>query len=354
MIKYIGSKRLLLPRIVAQVQGCAGVTTVLDAFSGTARVGHALKAAGYRVHANDHNAYAHVLAGCHVAADARRWRAKAERLLAELARVKGRPGWFTATFCERARYLRPENGARVDAIRERIERLGLEPPLRAIALTALMRAADRVDSTTGVQMAYLKQWAPRAHHPLELRMPEVLPGPGRATCLDALTAVQRHAADLVYLDPPYNQHSYLGNYHVWESLVRWDKPDVYGIAMKRTDVRTRTSAYNRPSTIGAALRAVVEAAQAKWLLVSFSDEGFVPLLDLRAILATRGHVREVSVDHPRYIGHRIGIHDRQGRKVGVPGKARNREHLFLVQVGARAPRVRRVTPRVRALAAAGA
>lgn len=335
MIKYIGSKRLLVPRIVAKVQGCAGVRTVLDVFSGTARVGHALKAAGYRVHANDHNAYAHVLAGCHVAADARRWGPKAERLLAELARIKGRPGWFTATFCERSRYLRPENGARVDAIRERIERLALEPPLRAIALTALMRAADRVDSTTGVQMAYLKQWAPRAFRPLELRLPELLPGLGKASGLDALALVQRHEADLVYLDPPYNQHSYLGNYHVWESLVRWDKPEVYGIAMKRTDVRTRTSVFNRPGTIGAALRAVVEAARAKWLLVSFSDEGFLSPLELRAILSARGRVREVSIDHPRYIGHQIGIHDRLGRKVGTPGKSRNREHLFLVEVGAR-------------------
>ena len=340
VIKYIGSKRLLLPRIVAKVQACAGVHTVIDAFSGTARVGHALKAAGYRVHANDHNAYAHTLAACHVAADARRWRAKAVRLLAELDRVKGRSGWFTHTFCERSRYLQPVNGARVDAIRERIERLGLEPALRAIALTALMRAADRVDSTTGLQMAYLKQWAPRSFQPLQLRMPELLPGAGKATCLEAHAAVRRYEADLVYLDPPYNQHSYLGNYHVWESLVRWDKPEVYGVAMKRIDVRTRASAFNRPSTIAAALAEVVATARAKWLLVSFSDEGFLPLLELRAMLRARGRVREVAIDHPRYIGHRIGIHDAQGRKVGTPGKARNHEHLFVVEVGARASRSR--------------
>jgi len=47
-------------------------------------------------------------------------------------------------------------------------------------LTSLIEAADRVDSTTGVQMAYVKQWAPRSAKPLELRVPELLPGPGRA------------------------------------------------------------------------------------------------------------------------------------------------------------------------------
>ena len=62
MIKYLGSKRLLLPRILEQIEPLAGVRTVLDLFSGTSRVGHALKARGYRVHANDHNAYAATLA----------------------------------------------------------------------------------------------------------------------------------------------------------------------------------------------------------------------------------------------------------------------------------------------------
>ena len=71
MIKYIGSKRLLLPRILDAVRAAAPPgATVADLFSGTARVGHALKAAGYRVLANDHNAYAHTLATCYVQADA--------------------------------------------------------------------------------------------------------------------------------------------------------------------------------------------------------------------------------------------------------------------------------------------
>ena len=43
--------------------------------------------------------------------------------------------------------------------------------------------------------------------------------------------------DLMYLDPPYNQHRYFTNYHVWETLVRWDEPEHYGIACKRVDAR---------------------------------------------------------------------------------------------------------------------
>jgi adenine-specific DNA-methyltransferase len=311
---------------------------VLDLFSGTSRVGHALKARAFRVHANDHNAYAHALAACYVSADGLRWRTRAEKLVDELNTVRGRPGWFTETYCVGARYLQPANGARVDAVRERIAKLALEPELEAIALVSLMEAADRVDSTVGLQMAYLKQWAPRSYHPLRLRPPELLDGPGSASCLDAAEAAERFEADIAYLDPPYNQHSYLGNYHVWESLVRWDRPDVYGIARKREDVRARQSAFNRRASMPVALREVVERVRARWLVVSFSDEGFLAPGDLRALLAERGRVREESVDHPRYIGHKIGIHDLRGRRVGTPGPARNREHLFVVDTR---PAVRR-------------
>jgi adenine-specific DNA-methyltransferase len=331
LIKYLGSKRVLLPRILEQIEPLAGVHAVLDLFSGTARVGHALKARGYRVHANDHNSYAAALARCYVQADRSRWRARAEQLILELDRLPGEAGWFTDTFCVRSRYLQPMNGARVDAIRERIAELALEPELEAIALVSLMEAADRVDSTTGVQMAYLKGWAPRSRQPLRLRIPELLPGAGSASCIDALEAACRYEADLAYLDPPYNQHSYLGNYHVWESLVRWDKPEVYGVAMKRTDVRERPSAFNRRTEIEAAFRAVVSAVRARWLLVSFSDEGHLSPETVTSILEGRGPVRRVEMPYRRYVGHQIGIYNPEGVKVGTPGHGRNREMLFLMQ-----------------------
>src|SRR5262245_9370369 len=335
MIKYLGSKRVLLPRILEHVAPLAGVRTVLDLFSGTSRVAHALKGAGFRVHANDHNSYAATLATCYVQADRRRWLEKATRLIAELDALPGEPGWFTETFCVRSRYLQPMNGARVDAIRNGIAALDLPPELEAIALVSLMEAADRVDSTTGVQMAYLKQWAARSHQPLRMRVPELLEGEGGASCLEAIEAARAFPADLVYLDPPYNQHSYLGNYHVWESLVRWDKPDVYGVAMKRTDVRERPSAFNRRGEIEGALREVVAAVRARWLLVSFSDEGHLTPEAVEGILEQRGPVERLAMPYKRYVGHQIGIYNPDGVKVGTPGHGRNREMLFLVRAEAK-------------------
>lgn len=337
MVKYLGSKRTLVDRIVGLAQAFGGARSFLDLFSGTARVGHALKGAGFRVLSNDHNAYAATLARCYVQADNDARIVRWEALLGELNRLPGRAGYFTETFCERSRFFQPKNGARIDAIRERIAALSLDEETEAVALVSLMEAADRVDSTTGVQMAYLKSWASRANNDLELRLPRLLPrsphGASRAYRMDALAAAAELEADIAYLDPPYNQHSYLGNYHIWESLVLWDKPAVYGTACKRADCRERKSAFNSRQRHAEAFRAVLARLNAKAVIVSFNDEGYLGRDSLVEMLSGLwGGDAEVSVtevDYKRYVGAQIGIYNRSGEKVGKVGRLRNKELLYV-------------------------
>lgn len=338
MIKYIGSKRTLVPVILEAIRRAAGARSVIDLFSGTSRVGHALKAAGYRVLSNDHNAYAATLARCYVEADAEDVLTDASKLVGEFNALKGAPGYFTETFCVRSRFFQPRNGERIDAIREVIAAKGLAPELEAVMLVALMEAADRVDSTTGLQMAYLKTWAPRAYNDLVLRVPNVLPraphGKGRATCLDALDAARELEADIAYVDPPYNQHSYIGNYHVWESLVRWDKPEVYGVACKRIDVRKRRSAFNSRPRFAETMSRVLCSIRAPVLVVSFNNEGYLARHDMEGMLASlwenKAKVTTIENDFKRYVGAQIGIHNPQGQKVGTVSHLRNKEYLYVV------------------------
>ncbi len=349
MIKYLGSKRTLIPVILDAVRRCASgdggehhrePRTIIDLFSGTSRVGHALKAAGYRVLANDHNAYAATLARCYVQADAEEVLDDARRLVREFNQLNGVEGggYFTETFCVKSRFFQPKNGERIEAIRDAIAAKSLEPELEAVMLVSLMEAADRVDSTTGLQMAYLKEWAPRAFNDLELRVPNVLPrakhGKGQATCMDALDAARTLEADVAYIDPPYNQHSYLGNYHVWESLVRWDKPEVYGIACKRVDVRQRQSVFNSRPRFAQALREVLEAVRAPVLVISFSNEGYLQREEMEAMLAGlwngEGRVTTIENDFKRYVGAQIGIYNPQGEKVGKVSHLKNKEYVYVV------------------------
>lgn len=336
MIKYLGSKRTLVPQILELVRDLP-VASVCDLFTGTTRVAQACKRSGLYVVANDLASYSHAFATAWIAADADALdSAKLQGWIDHLNALPGEHGYFTKTFCEDARYFQPKNGARIDAMRAEIDRLPASAHERAVLLTSLLLAADKVDSTTGLQMAYLKQWAPRAHNDIKLKLPELIAGNGAAYRQDAIAFVNdggTRDVDLTYIDPPYNQHSYAGNYHVWETLVRNDEPDAYGIARKRTDVRGQRNPWNSKPRFRETLASLVAAVESRYLLVSFSNEGFLPSADLETMLADIGRVQRMDVDFRRYIGAQIGVHNPSGEKVGKVSHTRNVEHLFLVDRG---------------------
>ena len=201
-------------------------------------------------------------------------------------------------------------------------------------------------------MAYLKQWSPRSHRDLELQVPELLPGPGHTVRGDAMATVDHlPAVDLMYLDPPYNQHRYFTNYHVWETLVRWDEPEHYGIACKRVDARddSTSSVFNSKLAMPAAMADLLARARAEVLVVSYNDESWIsPRGDDRGAAGGRPRVRRGP--RLRLQALRRGADRRPrptGEKVGEVKRLRNVEYLFLA--GDRA-RVRRC---VRAVVATG-
>jgi adenine-specific DNA-methyltransferase len=330
VIKYIGSKRALAPELERLARRLP-IRSAADLFAGTTRAGQAFRRAGCRVVSNDLATYSEALGQAYIAAGDGLDRGRLRELLGRLGRLTGRPGYVTRTFCAEARFFSRDNGARIDAIRDAIDEIDAPEPLRGCLLTSLLEAADRVDSTCGLQMAYLKRPAPRSLRPLELREPAPVDGPsGEVTRRDAnALARDLEGVDCAYLDPPYNGHSYFSNYHVWETLVRWDRPEVYGIARKRTDCRTTSSDYNSARRAWAALIDLVESLPTPWIVASVSDEGFHDPADVAGLLAERGHVASLAIDFPRYVGARIGIHNPAGERVGAVSHVRNLEHLIV-------------------------
>jgi adenine-specific DNA-methyltransferase len=333
VIKYIGSKRTLVPLIRA-VAAELPVRTACDLFAGTTRVGQALRALGLEVVSNDLASYSEALGLAYIAAGRSVDRERLAAILAELQALPGSDGYFTEAFCRRTRYVQPHNGRRIDAIREAIDRYELDDVERGLVLTSLLEAADRVDSTTGLQMAYLKSWSERSYGDLELRLPLAVVGPpGAVLRRDANELARTLDVDLVYVDPPYNHHSYFSNYHVWETLVRWDAPDHYGVACKRVDSRNpeTKSAFNRRREMPSALREVLAKLRARVVVVSYNDEAWVAPAEIEDWLRDAGHedVRVLGFDSKRYVGAQIGIHDPQGRKVGKVSHLRNTEYLVV-------------------------
>ena len=334
MIKYLGSKRTLVP-VLGSMASAVEARTAVDLFTGTTRVAQEFKRRGLRVTASDIASYSQVLSDCYIGTDAAAVDVDEVReVLAMLSALPGRDGYFTRTFCEESRFFQPKNGARVDAIRDVLESDFRTSPLFPILLTSLMLAADRVDSTAGVQMAYLKSWAPRAHHDLELRAPELLPGAGDTVRGDASRVVaELPPTELMYLDPPYNQHRYFTNYHVWETLVRWDQPDAYGVARKRVDSRddATKSVFNRKREMPTAFAELLGAVKAETVIVSYNDESWITAEQMTVALRDAGfdEVRLLAFDAKRYVGAQIGIHSPAGVKVGKVSHLRNTEYVFV-------------------------
>ncbi|MGI8535009.1 MAG: DNA adenine methylase [Mycobacteriales bacterium] len=334
MIKYLGSKRTLVP-VLGDIARAVQAQTAVDLFTGTTRVAQEFKRRGLAVTAIDIATYSDILALCYITADSTKINKDELRdALTRLAALPGQRQYFTRAFCESSRFFQPKNGMRVDAIRNCLELEYKNSPLYPILLTSLMLGADRVDSTTGVHMAYLKQWAPRAHNDLELRLPELLPGTGLALRGDALDLVGALPhTDLAYLDPPYNQHRYFTNYHVWETLVRWDLPEHYGIACKRIDSRDETtkSVFNKKRQMPLALRDIILRVSADVVVVSYNDESWVSAEQMMSWLVEAGHedVRMLAYDSKRYVGAQIGIYNPSGHKVGKVSHLRNTEYVFV-------------------------
>jgi adenine-specific DNA-methyltransferase len=180
-------------------------------------------------------------------------------------------------------------------------------------------------------MAYVKQWASRSFRPLELRVPRLIAGPGRAVRGDACElAGTLGDFDLAYLDPPYNQHRYEANYHIWETLVAWDEPEHYGVACKRTEVRDGPrSLFNSRRSMPVALAQVVRDVGARVLVLSYNDESWIDLDSLVDLCRVKGHVEVLAFPSDRYVGARIGIHNPAGERVGTIGRLRNLEYLLV-------------------------
>lgn len=330
MIKYLGSKKKFVG-VLGEMFTQSGAKTALDLFTGTTRVAQEFKQRGGEVTAVDLARYSEVFAKCWIETDADDIDAhELAEALQYLNGVRGHAGYFTETFCEESRFFQPKNGEKVDAIRELIDKEFKDSPLFPILLTSLIDAADKVDSTTGVQMAYLKKWADRSYNDLVLRDPGLIRGTGKSIRGDALAlAPTLGSFDIAYLDPPYNQHRYYSNYHIWETLVAWDAPEAYGIARKRIDVRddSTKSRFNEKRNMPEAFANVVKSLDVESLILSYNNESWVSKDQLMEMCSGFESVKILSFDYKRYVGAQIGIFNPAGEKVGNVSHLRNLEWM---------------------------
>ncbi len=349
-IKYAGSKLKLLPLILEQMRALPGVRTVLDGFTGTTRVAQAAARQGYLVTANDVSAWSEVFAQCYL--KARRPDAFYQKIIAHLNALPGKNGWFAAhyggTDLDVKKPFRLKNMQKLDSVREEIDRLGLAWPDTCVLLTSLILALDKVDSTIGHFTSYLSRWSVRSAGDLTLKMPLRPPyNPANAVLSgDIFDAIKNRRWDLAYFDPPYGSGNgkmpssrvrYNAYYHFWTTVIKNDRPPLFGAAARREDSRDKAQAnpfesFRRtPDGSFEALAAVdrlLKETRARYILFSYSSAGRIPREDLLHTLQTHGTLlcaRET--DYKKNIMAQLTSTRRWTQEGG------NKEYLFLIEKG---------------------
>ncbi|NIP82658.1 MAG: hypothetical protein GWM90_26945 [Gemmatimonadetes bacterium] len=336
-MRYIGNKTKLLgfieKKLLAREIAGDGLTAV-DPFSGTASVGRHLKGLGFRVTASDIMAYGYVFARAYVEVPALR---PAPGLADEVLAVEGEhaptvgdvvaylngldpvPGFIHRSYAptgeagrEHGRmYFTPENAARIDHVRNRIEewhRAGrIDQDLYHLLVAAVIEAADRVANTTGVYAAFVKSWQPNARRRFRLELPAIVEGNGcRAEQADALALVaDLEPFDLLYLDPPYNNRQYPGYYHIPELLAMgWfdGEPELRGKTGLVPD-RDKRSDWSRAGKCEDAFEELIATAPWRHVVMSYNDEGIIPEPTIERVLKEHGRretYRRYSRTYKRY------------------------------------------------------
>ena len=216
-IKYAGSKLKLLPHILELVKK-TDAKTVLDGFSGTTRVSQSLAKMGYRVVSNDVAVWSELFATCYLLN--RQPKEDYADLISHLNAQEPRDGWFTEHYGGAAngglsvqadglkKPWQAHNTRKLDAIRDEIDHLSLSRIEKAVALSSLILALDRVDSTLGHFVSYLKDWSGRSFNELHLEVPKLFINTvDHEVYRKDIFDLADVDVDLAYLDPPYGSNN---------------------------------------------------------------------------------------------------------------------------------------------------
>jgi adenine-specific DNA-methyltransferase len=355
-IKYAGSKLRLLPEILRLAKR-TGANTVLDGFSGTTRVSQALAKNGYRVQSNDTAVWSETFGKCYLQNP--RPRSAYGELIGHLNAAKPKDGWFSHHYgampnekptgnCAIKKPWQMHNTRKLDAIREEIENLRLSDIEQAVALTSLILALDRVDSTLGHFVSYLKDWSPRSFNDLRLEVPQfcIATEDHEVTRKDIFSVAQS-AVDLAYYDPPYGSNNekmppsrvrYASYYHVWTTIILNDRPELFGRASRRKDTSDTVASsifeeFRRNPSTGRflaveAIARLIKTTSAPWIVLSYSSGGRATAEELNEVLQEHGRVVEVvELDYKRNVMANMKWTNKWIREA----EGANREFLFLLE-----------------------
>ena len=209
-------------------------------------------------------------------------------------------------------YFSSENGKKIDAIRTKIEEWycrGLVTEHEYyILISCLLESVSFYANISGVYAAFQKQWDPRAIKPFRLRLIDLIDN-GKENYVynrNSLELVSLLSTDILYMDPPYNERQYLPNYHLVETIAKYDSPSIRGITGMREYEDKKSSFCNARSALES-LDYVAKNANCRFLILSYNSEGIMKQEDILSILSQYGDVKLEQFEYLRFKSNNKGL-----------------------------------------------
>ncbi len=368
LIAYIGNKRRLIPFIAGEIRNIiendsGRIATALDLFAGSGSISRLLRTFDLKVHSNDIEYYSYILNYAHNAilpSDEANMFAHFGGLestldmLNNMHTVGVNDRYISEYYApkddtqpdiihERMFYTQ-ENARIIDTVRHSIEDMYINQSINKkeyyYLLARLIYEAATHSNTSGVFKAFHCGFGGRGADALSRIMKPIsmsqLPLYGKirgsSSNMEAGAFLKKNkkSFDIVYIDPPYNQHQYGSNYHLLNTIARWDKPiinkDIIVDGKKtnksaiRRDWTNTRSEYCYKDRAEVAFRDMIDSVDAKHIMVSYSTDGIINYDNFIDILTSRGELSIATKEYTKY----------PGGKRSTVNKTKNIEYLFIV------------------------
>lgn len=178
-------------------------------------------------------------------------------------------------------YFTENNAGRIDYFREQIEQWLNDKKINKkeynYLIFCLINAVSDVSNTAGVYGAFLKKWDSRALKEIELYHSKDKVNYNDdiiAYCDKLENIIDKVECDVLYLDPPYTQNQYGTQYHLLETLILNDNPEISEITGSRPTGPMRSD-WSKEYKVNILLDKILAKTKAKYIMLSYSNDGLM-------------------------------------------------------------------------------
>lgn len=319
-MRFIGGKTLIMPYIAELIkEKTVDVKSISDVFAGSGVVSREFKNLGYDVISNDLMYFSYVLlrgtVGINTKLEFKNLHISdpieyLNHLDLDNINTDISDCFMYQNYSPNGgrMYFTEQNALKIDAIRIQIENWYKDFLINEdeyfYLLACLIEAVPFVSNITGVYGAFLKHWDNRALNTLDVKKVDLVNNraKGMAYHEDANKLIEKIHTDLAYFDPPYNQRQYLPNYHVLETIAKYDNPKIKGVTGLR-DYSEQKSDYCRKDTVLHTFDDLISKTKSRYIVASYNTEGILSHDEIISVLDKYGKKGTVAckfIDYRRY------------------------------------------------------